>query len=153
MTKRHPEQLVAEQGIALAVNRAGPEQPVQDAEERQLQQGRKAAGEQPGALPRLQRGQVALEPVRVPGVTLPQLLNLWQQPGLSGLAADRVVAERQQQQPHGQGEGDDGGRGGQAPGRWGQQVGERGHDVVCGADGVAEQAEHFWVPPAVQVNG
>ncbi len=101
-----------------------------------------AAGQHAAAFGSVQRGEFALQPLRLAAVALAQLRDLRLQSGHAGLAAEGVVAERRQQQPYGHREYDDGGRRGQAARQRSQELSERNDEVVRDAHRGAEKSEH-----------
>jgi hypothetical protein len=140
------EQVVGQQFVRGSANRRGAEQQVHHGQERPLEQEREAAGEHARAVFRVQRFELAGEMVGLLSVALPERLNLRGDPGLRGLAAHRVVAEGQHEQPDGDGERGDGHGDGQAAGHGREQGGQGGDKVIRGVDGDAKQTEHDGQP-------
>ena len=95
---------MSQQGIGRATDGGGAEEQVHHAEERPLEQQWQAAGQHARAVLRVQRFQFARQTFGLLGVPLPEGLDLRRDPGLRELAAHRVVAERQDEQPYGDGE-------------------------------------------------
>src|ERR1700761_6620832 len=75
-------------------------------------------------------------------MALAERLQLRRQAALGQLAAQGVVAERQQEEANGDGENDDGDRDGQAAGQRDQGGGQVGDNVVGGVHGDAEDSGH-----------
>ena len=140
--ERRAEQVVGQQPVGLTADGAGQEQPVHHAEEGQLDQQRQAPEQQAAAFALVEGGELALEPVGLAGVAAAQLGDLRLKPGLGGLAAQAVVAEREQQQADGQGERDNGRGGREGAGHRRERAGQRGDEVIRDADASVEESEH-----------